>query len=402
MSPSRKAVPTIILVLLPVALTLAADWPQFRGPQRDGVSAETGLLAKWPDDGPRELWSTKLGGGYSGIAAVDGRLFTMFADGSDEFVAALDAATGNEIWRVRSGGKFKDMFGDGPRSTPTVAGGIVFALGAKGRLLALAVADGKQLWTHDLVEDYGARSPKWGFSSSPVIEGDLLLLDVGGADGSSIVAFNKKTGAEVWRSQEDKAGYSTPIVIEVGQRRHAIFFTGTTVVSLAPEDGKLLWKRAWKTSYDVNAATPVFIPPDRVFISSGYDVGGAVYRIHGSGVDEVWRSREMKNKFHSSVLHDGHLYGFDEKIFKCIDAATGETRWRARDYGHGSLIYADGHLVVLGDKGLLGLVEATPEAYREKSRVELFRGKTWTPPTLADGRLYLRDEKVLRSFDVSG
>ena len=389
-----------LALLLAVSLATAADWPQFRGPQRDGVSRETGLLPEWPADGPAELWTVELGGGYSGIAVSDGRLFTMFSAGGDEFVVALEVASGKELWRVRAGDKFKDMFGDGPRSTPTVDGERVYALGAKGKLLALSAADGKQLWSHDLVEAYGAESPKWGFAASPIVDGDLLLLDVGGSDGGSIVAFDKKSGAERWRSQDDTASYSAPIIIEVGGQRQAVFFTATRIVSVDPADGKLLWKKTWKTAYDVNAATPVFIPPDRLFISSGYDVGGAVYKVGATGVEELWRNREMKNKFHTSVLHDDHLYGFDEKIFKCIDAATGRMMWQARDFGHGSLIYADGHLLALGDKGLLGLVEANPEAYREKSRATVLKGKSWTPPTLADGKLFVRDEKVLRSFNL--
>jgi outer membrane protein assembly factor BamB len=231
-------------------------------------------------------------------------------------------------------------------------------------------------------------------------------MDVGGKAGSSIVAFEKKTGSEVWRSQNDTAGYSAPVAMTVAGRRQVVFFTGTTLVSLSPEDGALLWKQDWKTSYDVNASTPIFIPPDRVFVSSGYDVGAAVYRVETDGkqvrIEQVWQNREMKNKFSSSVLHEGHLYGFDEKTFKCIDAATGETKWQSRGLGHGSLIFADGHLFVLGDEGTLALVEATSEAYREKGRVQIFDDKTWTVPTLSGGKLYLRDEKQLVALDVSG
>jgi outer membrane protein assembly factor BamB len=181
-----------------------------------------------------------------------------------------------------------------------------------------------------------------------------------------------------------------------------VFFTGTTVVAVSPENGSPLWKQPWKTSYDVNAATPVFIPPDRIFVSSGYDVGAAVYRVTATGVELIWQNREMKNKFSSSVLHGGHLYGFDENTLKCIDAATGQTQWRARDFGHGTLIYADGHLLVLGDNGILALVEATAEGYHERARAQVFDGKSWTMPTLAGGRLYLRDQKQLVSLDIAG
>jgi len=392
------------LVLLGSFAVLAdgTDWPQYRGPNRDGVSSETGLLDEWPEGGPKELWRTSLGHGFSGISMSGGRIYTMLSEGSDEFVVCLDGATGQEIWRTRCGPIFKDRFGDGPRSTPTVDGELVFALGAHGELHAMSAADGKSVWSRDFPGEFGARTPQWGYSGAPLVEGKLLLMDVGGKRGSSIVAFDKKTGEEVWRSQNDKAGYSAPIAMTVSGRRQVVFFTATALVSVSPEDGTLLWKHPWKTSYDVNAATPIFIPPDKVFVSSGYDVGAAVYQVKEGEAQQVWQNRDMKNKFSSSVLHEGHLYGFDEKTFKCIVAATGETRWESRGLGHGSLIVADGHLIVLGDEGTLALVEANPAAYREKGRVQIFKGKTWTAPTLSGGKLYLRDEKQLVSLDISG
>lgn len=401
----RRPVTVAVMALaLVVATTLAwgADWPRFRGPGGDGVSTETGLLKAWPDGGPKVVWRTDLGGGYSGISVAAGRVYTMFADGSDEFAICLEADSGREIWRHLTDGNFKDMHGSGPRSTPTVDGDVVYVLSAKGKLHALAAKDGTPVWMRDLVKEFGAKTPRWGYSSSPLIEGKLLLLDVGGSGGSSIVAFDKKSGETVWRSQSDKAGYSTPIAVTIEERRQIVFFTGTKAVAVSPDDGSLLWKQPWKTSYDVNAASPVFIPPDRIFISSGYDVGATVYRVTTSGVEQVWRNREMKNKFSSSVLYKGHLYGFDEKMLKCVDAASGEMRWRARDFGHGSLVYADGHLIVLGDEGTLALVRATSEEYQEGARARIFAGKTWTVPTLAGGKLYLRDENEIVALDVSG
>lgn len=388
---------------LPVA---AADWPQFRGPHRDGISRETGLLASWPEAGPQVLWRTELGEGYSGIAASGGRLFTMFGHGKDEFVVCLDAAEGKELWRHRTGSKWEDRFGNGPRSTPTLDGTTVYALGARGRLVALSVDDGKQIWARDLQKDFGAKPPRWGVATSPLVDGGRLLVDVGGREGAAIVAFDKADGSELWRSQDGSAGYSAPIAVTVGGLRQVLFFTARDIVSLSPEDGALNWKLAWKTSYDVNAAAPVFVAPDRVFFSSGYDKGSVMLRLGvregRATVEELWRSREMKNKFSSSVLHGTHLYGFDEATFKCVDTRTGETVWRHRGLGHGSLIYADGHLIVLSDDGQLLLVEATAEAYREKAGFRVFNGKTWTSPALVDGRLYLRDEKELISLDISG
>lgn len=400
----RPVVVAVIALGLVVATTLTwgADWPRFRGPGGDGVSTETGLLREWPDNGPKVVWRVDLGGGYSGISVAAGRVYTMFADGSDEFAICFGADSGREIWRRLTDVNFTDMHGSGPRSTPTVDGEVVYVLSAKGKLHALAAKDGTPIWMRDLVKEFGANAPRWGYSSSPLIEGKLLLLDVGGSGGSSIVAFDKQSGKTVWRSQSDQAGYSTPIAVTIEERRQVVFFTGTKVVALSPDDGSLLWKQPWKTSYDVNAASPVFIPPDRIFISSGYDVGAAVYRVTTSGVEQVWRNREMKNKFSSSVLYEGHLYGFDETTLKCIDAASGEMRWRARGFGHGSLVYADGRLIVLGDEGTLALVQATAEEFREGARARIFAGKTWTVPTLAGGKLYLRDEKEIVALDVSG
>lgn len=394
-----------LVVATVLAESKVHDWPQFRGPNRDGISLETGLAVTWPEQGPREIWRVKLGGGYSGLSVHRGRIYTLYSSGSGEFAAAIDATTGETTWRVRTDSNRRDNHGDGPRSTPTVSGGIVYALGARGTLHALKADNGEAVWSRDLREEYGAKPPRWGVSMSPLVEGNLLLVDVGGSDGSSIVAFDKKTGEEVWRAFDDKPGYSTPIAVTVGGVRQVLFFTARNLLGVAPADGTILWRIPWKTSYGVNAAAPVFIAPNRFFVSSGYDVGGAVYEIKVDGdsvaVEVVWKNREMKNQFSSSILLDGHLYGFDDKTLKCIDATTGERRWSERGLGHGSLTYADGHLIVLGDRGTLALVEAKPDAYREKSRTKVFASKTWTVPTFVGGRLYLRDQNELVALDVA-
>lgn len=386
---------------------LAADWPQFRGPNRDGVSRETGLLKSWPAGGPKVLWKIPIGEGYSHIVVSSGRLYTLYGQGDQEFAVALDAATGKAIWRTPIDRKYRSDMGNGPRSTPTVDGGLVYALSGNGRLVALSAKDGRKVWEHDLPDEFDARIPGWGVSTSPLVEGNLLLVDVGGRGGKSLAAFDKKTGRVVWTSQSDSAGYSAPIAVTVGGVRQVIFFTGTSVVSVSPRDGKLLWRVPWRTDWDVNAATPIFVAPDRVFISSGYGVGAALFRIKAAGgkagVEEVWRSRGMKNQFSSSVLHNGTIYGFDDSTFKAMDAATGKERWKQRGFAHGSLILADGHLVVLSERGCdLALVEATPQAYREKGRTEVLSGKCWTAPTVANGRLYLRNEEELKALDWGG
>lgn len=402
-----KLKPTVVLALLAASAVtplVADDWPQFRGPQRDGISGETGVLRSWPEGGPRVVWDVPLGSGYSAISVYKGRLFTMFGRDGDEIAAAFDAATGAELWHRRIDAEWKDRMGDGPRATPTVDDGIVYVLSARGQLAALNAGDGAPVWSRDLVADFGAKPPRWGMAASPLVEEDLLLVAAGGS-AASLVALNKKTGKTVWTSFEDKAGYAAPLALTVGAQRLVVFFTASHLVAVAPRSGQLLWRDTWKTSYDVNAAIPVFVAPDRVFVSSGYDVGGAMLRIlardDGVEVETLWKNREMKNQFSSSVHHDGYLYGFDDGTLKCVDVTTGERRWRERGFGHGSLIFVDGHLFVLGDEGTLALVRATPEGHDERARTALFRGKSWTAPAFAGGRLYARDEKRMVALDVS-
>ena len=402
----RRALFTLTL-LLAAGAALAADWPQFRGPNRDGVARETGLLKSWPAGGPRVLWKIPAGEGYSQIVVSNGRLFTLYGQGGQEVAVALDAATGKQLWKVAIDRKYQSDMGNGPRSTPTVDGDLVYVLSANGKLAALGAKDGRKVWERDLRKELGARVPGWGVSTSPLVEGNLLLVDVGGSSGKSLAAFDKKTGKVVWTSQSDSAGYSAPIAVTVGGVRQVIFFTGTSVVSVSPKDGRLFWRVPWRTDWDVNAATPIFVAPDKVFISSGYGVGAALFQIKAAGgkaeVDEVWRSRGMKNQFSSSVLHNGTIYGFDDSTFKAIDAATGKEHWKQRGFSHGSLIAADGHLVVLSERGCdLALVEATPQDYREKGRTEVLSGKCWTAPTVANGRLYLRNEEELVALDWTG
>ena len=404
-----RGIPSVValsVALSGAVLAAPADWPQYRGPRRDGLSAETGLLAAWPAGGPKVLWRASLGNGYSGLAVAGGRVFTLFGNGRDEYAVAFDAASGKELWRARTDADRRDGQGSGPRSTPTVDGARVYALSALGKLHALDAASGARRWSVDLAAEYGARVPAWGVSTSPLVEGELLLVDAGGRAGHSLLALEKESGKLAWASETDQAGYSAPLAVTVDGVRQVLFFTGTSLVSVSPADGKAFWRVPWETGYDVNAAMPVFVPPDRVFISSGYDKGAQVLRIRrqggGAAVEPVWRSRVMKNHFNSSVLVDGFLYGFDDGTFKCIEAASGEERWAQRGFAKGSLLAAGGHLWVLSERGLLALVEATPEAYREKARHQLFEAKTWTMPSLSDGRLFVRSEKELVALDVEG
>jgi outer membrane protein assembly factor BamB len=397
--------PAAVLLLAVTASSAAADWPQFRGENRDGISRETGLDADWTDGEPAVLWTVKLGKGFSGLSVADGRLFTMFSDGSDEYVGAFDVTSGDSIWRFRIDQAYSNSFGDGPRSTPTVDGGVVFAVSARGTLAALDAERGKLIWNRDLVRDVGAVIPEWGISTSPTIDGERLLINAGGSSNRSILALDKTSGELQWGAFFDGAGYSTPILIDAAGRRQAVFLTSTNLVGVDRSTGDVLWSQPWKTQYDVNAAMPIFVAPDKVFVSTGYGTGAALFKLTGSGgpvaIAEVWRTRGLKNQFSSSVLVDGQIYGFDDSILKSISASDGAENWRARGFGHGSLFYADGLLVVLGDKGRLALVGADPDSFTELASRQLFQAKAWTVPTLSNGMLFVRNETNLMALDVA-
>ena len=396
------------------------EWPQWRGAHRDGVSAETGLLKTWPPGGPQTLWRSQAGEGFSAISVDGGRAFTMFARDGAEYVIGLDAETGKEIWKFESDEIFEDhQGGHGPRSTPAIDDGRVFAVSARGRLTALNAESGRLLWECDLKERFGGKTPRWGFCASPLVEGDLLLVETGGPGrkswanplaksgaGQTIAAFDKGTGDLVWTAAAGKSAYSSPISISAGGVRQIVFFTAMGLASVSPADGRVYWTYPWDTSYDVNAATPIFVPPDRIFISSGYDKGASMVKVNGVDggleVQEVWSGRVMKNQFSSSVLHEDHLYGFDNAILKCIDAASGAQRWRHRGFGKGTLIVADGHLIILGESGRLALARATPEGFVEKASAQVLSGKCWTMPALVKGRLYLRNEEEIICLDLKG
>lgn len=381
------------------------DWPQWRGPNRDGISSETGLLKTWPTTGPKVIWRSGSGEGYAGIVVSQGRGFTSIGVGDNEVVIAFDPNTGKEIWRTNIDAKFENDQGNGPRSTPTVDGEMLFAISGESHLVALNVKDGRKIWEHDLRAKYGARVPRWGVSTTPLLEGNLLIIDVGGKPGHSVMAFNKTNGAVVWKSESDVPGYSAPIAINFNNARKILAFTGTALVGLAASDGRSQWRYTWETEYDVNAATPIFIAPDKIFISSNYGKGSALLQMQSTNgstsVREVWKSRDMKNHFSSSVLYQNHLYGFDNAFLTCLDLATGKAKWQQRGFQKGSLLLADGHLIVLGEQGFLALVEASPVAYQEKASVQILKGRCWTMPTLANGKLYLRNQSEMLCLEMA-
>lgn len=384
---------------------IAADWPQWRGPLRDGTSEETGLLSEWPPEGPPLAWrATGLGAGFASVAVSDGRVYTQGQQGDLSYVIALDEQTGEQIWRIENGGSYTNRRGGGPRGTPTVEGGVVYALNSDGSLVAARASSGERLWSTNLLTRFGARNISWGLSESPLIDGQRIIVNAGG-DGASIVALDKSNGNVLWKSLSDEAGYSSAMVAEAGGVRHYVLLTGEGAVGVRASDGALLWRYDGVSNRTANVATPI-VHDNHVFVSSDYGTGGALLQLipvgGGVRVEEVYFSREMRNHYSSSVLIDGYLYGYSSRVLTAMNFKTGEVAWKDRAVGKGHVITAEGKLYLWSEDGVAGLAEATPSGYREISRFSVPHGDlhTWTLPVIANGRLYLRDQDTLSCYDI--
>ncbi len=379
-----------------------ASWPQWRGANRDGISKETGLLKQWPENGPPLLWKASGAGfGYSSFSVANGRLYTMGLRGDKEYVIAFDAATGKEAWASPAGRAFRNDRGDGPRGTPTIDGDRIYALGGSGDLSALDVKTGKVIWTLNMLDKFGGSNITWGISESPLVLGEKLLVNAGGPE-ASVVALNKKDGSLIWKSQSDRAGYSSGMPVQIGNTTQVVFFTHKRVIGLDAKDGKLMWEYPRAANNVANAATPI-VRGNRVFISSDYGNGGGLVEIKADGqASEVYFTKDMRNHHSSSILIGDHLYGFSGGILTAMRFDTGEVAWKDRSVGKGSLVFADGHLYAFSENGVVGLVEATPTGYREKGRFRIAQDSlpTWAHPVVAGGRLYIRDQDTIYAYDV--
>jgi len=392
------------------------EWPQWRGYHRNGRSPETGLLTDWPAKGPKEVWSKPLGGGYSSVSISGGRAYVTDRQDDQERALCFDAATGKELWEYRYDADYGGVaYGAGPRASPTVHDGRVYTVGATGVFLCLEAAPAggkaKRLWRHDLIKEFNARTPQWGVACSPLVVGNLVIVQPGGTKGS-IVAFDRKEGKLAWTALDDPSGYSSPVLTTAAGVRQVVCFTARRMVSLRPSDGALLWEYGWATPNNANIATPI-VAGDYVFLSSDYQAGCALLELtpDGDGVKAkpvyVRRDKVMRNQFSTCVRHGDRLYGFDVEGYggvghlKCINLRTFEEEWEAKDLQKGCLLYADGHLLVLTERGELALVEATPKEYRRKAKVTVLgRRETWALPALAGRRLYLRDNEKLVCLDL--
>ena len=301
----------------------------------------------------------------------------MYIHSGDEYAVCLDARNGEVIWRTRTTGHGPSARrGGSPRATPTVDGKMVYVFSAHGELHALDSQFGTQRWSRDIMLEFDSEGPGRSFAASPLVERNLVLIEAGSKSGHSLLAFDKTSGEVAWTAGSDERGYSSPIIATIGQTRQAVFFTAYGLIAVAPQKGRVLWKYPWISRQHINAVTPVFIPPNRFFISSGSGMGGAVVEVtatdKGYEVAEIWRNNNMQNHTATSIYYQGHLYGFDGSVLKCLDAETGAEKWQTRGYGMGALIVADGHLVILGERCNLGIAEATPAGFGEKANISVF------------------------------
>lgn len=394
---------------------LASDWPNFRGPNHDGISTETGFSTKWPKTGPRELWQRVVGAGFSSFAIVGDRLYTCGTVDQRQSLFCLNASTGEIIWKQDLEPQITDPDKNlyGPRATPTVNAGRVYMMAAHGRVFCFDAKSGKELWQREF-----SHKPGWGYSGSVLIEGDLAIVAGGGSDGS-LCAMDKKTGAPVWKCGDDPAGYATPYPFTLAGKRYVCGFMAQSCIVAELQTGRQVLRVDWPSHSGVNASSPIF-QDGHLFISTGYGFGSGVFKLEPDGdrlaAKEVWRSARIKNKFQTPILTGGNLYTSDESGLKCVDFKTGKRHWRKGGIKHGTLLLADGHLLLLTEKGELQVAKASTDGFEVLAKAKLFEGTTysllqrvtrqrqgprcWTVPVLCGGRLYARNHNTVICLDL--
>lgn len=390
--------------LLP-GLARGGDWPQWRGPGRDGIWQENNLPETLAGLQPR--WRQAIGGGYAGIAATGGRVYTLDHQKQPrevERVLCLDAVTGKTLWTHDCPVTYGKMeFGNGPRSTPTVWDGQVYTYGALGHLHCLDAATGKVLWSRDVVKDFKGRIPTWGHSCSPLVDGDRLLVQVGGQPEACLVALERTTGKEVWRGLADRPGYSSPILIQAGKDRQLVYWTPEHVAGLEPATGKVRWQVPYATNYDVTISDPVW--HEGILLVSDYWEGSKALRLDDGQPRVAWEGRRLSCLMSTPLWHDGHVYALDRKNgLKCIEMRTGKIKWEGAtittkgNNPQATLVWAGapqgGRALILNEKGELILARLTSEKYQEISRIAVIEG-TWAHPAYADGCVFVRNDKEI-------
>ena len=403
---------TLVLALGLVTVTSSqsgggADWTQWRGPSRTGVSTDTGLMTPWPPSGPPRVWAVSgLGVGFGSVSVSGDRIFVQGMQSGESVVSSLNRVDGTLVWSRALGRAGNHDKGGGPRGTPTVDGDRVYVLTEMGDLACLRRHDGSVIWQRNILEDFDGRNPPWLISESPLVDGDHLIVTPGGRN-AGMVALDKMSGRTVWVSTElsDQAGYASPVVADVDGVRTVMTLTSQAGVGVRAADGHLMWRYRRVANSTANITTPVF-HDNKVFYTSAYGRGGALLALSAEDgevrAEEVYFTRNLQNHHGGVVLVDGYLYGFHNSTLTCVQFATGEVMWRSRSVGKGSLTYADGHLYVLSQSSVVGLVEASPAEYVEKGRFRIpDRGwPSWAHPVVSGGRLYIRNQETLAAYDL--
>ena len=395
------------LVLAGACFGGAADWPQWRGPNRDGLSTETGLLKQWPDGGPKLLWTAKgLGDGFASVAIADGLIYTAGNVGSEMMLTAL-GLDGKAQWQVKVGPAYK---GDSPgsRSTPTVDGASLYYETPDGTVDCLDAKTGKEAWSLNILTEFKGRNITWALAESPLIDGGNVIVCPGGPE-AAMVALDKKTGKAVWvcKGGGDKPGYGSAIVVDFQGLRQIVAFTSHAAIGVNAKTGEMLWRFGHTTSWDANIATPIY-SDGQVFIDSGYGSGGELLKLKVEGekcsVEQVWKTKALDNHHGGVILVNGCLYGSTHQgKWLCVDLKSGEAKYTADGVGKGSLTYADGMLYTYSERGNVGLVKATPEAHEVVSKFRVpggGKGPNWAHPVVCGGRLYLRHGDLLFAYDI--
>jgi outer membrane protein assembly factor BamB len=399
---------TAFLIAGIASVAAAQDWPQFLGPTRNGTYSGTNLAATWPKEGPSTLWKKDVGPGFSGPVAGGGKLILFHRVEDKETVECFEAATGQRTWLFDYVTTYRDDFGfdEGPRATPAVAKGHVYTYGAQGKLHCLDFASGRKLWSVDAQKDFGAKKGFFGIVCSPLVEGKLLLLNVGGSK-AGIVAFDAETGAVTWKTSPADASYSSPTAVSIAGKRYAFFFTREGLTALEPASGKVWWEFPWRPAIDasVNAAAPLVIG-DMIFVSTSYGRGAVLLHFDEQKPVPVWSGDDMlSNHYATSVHHHGFLFGYHGRQehgcdLRCVELKTGKVMWSVERFGAGTVTVAGDDLLLLTEKGELIKAPATPKEFKPGSRAQILGFEVRAYPALADGLLFARSRKQLVGVDL--